>query len=293
MSSLYSSFFMSGFQHASTSTSITPTFPVDEDDLFVPDFRRRGSLPTDESASVEKQLSVRKPKSKRERSWLSLDLASQRSSLRSMPSPKPIPSMCLPALPECPSSPTPSSILLPTPTKSTRVSFAPKPTIIKRASVTKPLTRTNSIVTTTSSTRRARRSDALARLEGKVSHWDAVSRKNSINKRSFNFMSMSDDEDDEDECESFFDVGFDMTSSGHGRSQSAPDVPLSPTDTMSCWVTSPISPTAPAPLPAPTKNKRRRSLTVSGLLTSFIDLDGSSSKDAAWRGRSFIEIAAL
>ncbi|KAJ8095123.1 hypothetical protein AAF712_006889 [Marasmius tenuissimus] len=338
---------MSGFQHASNSTpcsSPSPYYPIEEeDDWFVPDFRRRGSLPTDESASVEKQLAVRKPKSTRERSWLSLDLASQRSSssMRSMPSPKPVPSVSLPALPTLPersASPTPSSVLIPlspkfsprknqlsttSAPKPTRVSFAPSSPPKRISSGAKPaavsstaVNRTNSVRTSsTVSTRyrRARRTDALAQLEGRASHWEGrfswqpvPTRKNSI-KRSFNFMSMSDDEAESDEEESFFDVGFDFTpSSDHNRSHSSPDVPLSPTERISGWLTSPTSPNAQAftfPQPAASLGqalgqKRRRSLTVSNLLTSFIDLEkeGGESRrrdSKPWRGRSFIEISSL
>ncbi|KAG7093490.1 hypothetical protein E1B28_007165 [Marasmius oreades] len=352
----YSSFFMSGFQHASHSSPVSPSSSVDEDDWFMPDFRRRGSLPTEDSASVEKQLSVTKPKSTRERSWLSLDLASQRtSSIRSMPLPKPVPSMCLPALPtlsERTPSPVPSSVLMPLSTEisprnsqlrtscassvaskasTRRVSFLPiPPSSPKTASYASkpssvvvslnPLARSNSTVTKkTSSTvstryRRARRTDALARLEGRASHWEGrfswspvAARKNSV-KRSYNFMSMSDDEADSDVEESFFDIGFDFSSSdSHHRIHSSPDVPISPTDAASVWTTSPISPASQQPpMPSVTlsralTHKRQRSHTLSQLLpglTSFIDLDkettdGTRRDNKRWRGRSFIEIASL
>ncbi|KAF9266755.1 hypothetical protein L218DRAFT_996318 [Marasmius fiardii PR-910] len=346
---------MSGFQHASQSvpgSSISPSFPIDEDDWFVPELRRRGSLPTDESTSVEKQLSVRKPKSTRERSWLSLDLARQRtSSLRSVPSPKPAPSVCLPALPTLPerqSSPAPSSVLLPASSQgsspksqsssvakssASHVSFLPLSSSplktsfnAKPASIITPsnsLARSNSTLTKkTSSTvstryRRAKRTDALARLEGRASHWEgrfswcaAPTRKNSV-KRSYNFMSMSDDEGDSDVEESFFDIGFEFPSpiESHHRSHSSPDVPTSPTNNSSVWINSPVSPASqhvPFPMPtftlsrAPT-NKRRRSKTLSQFLpglTSFIDLekehpDHARRDSKRWRGRSFIEIASL
>ncbi|ESK94866.1 hypothetical protein Moror_14139 [Moniliophthora roreri MCA 2997] len=344
----YSSFFMSGFSY-------------NEEEEFEPDFRRRGSLPTDCLSTSSKTPLRRQRKTDQERSFLSLDLAesvsayafpvppssgpalrsqvslaSMRSVNRIVPSPKPIPSSSLPSLPtpsssrrlssipsvsdvatlpKEPSSPAPSSTLIPS-TSSLKI-LAPKPLSIS-ATVPKLGNRSNS--TRTSSTvsthyRRTKRSDALARLEGRGA------------KR--NFMSMSDDEEAD---ESFLDIAQDssprrssisskFTSGffGFGNDHVLPSSPnhkhshSSPFPTPSTFdfaiekppivdvPTSAVSPTESRlsffSSFSPPKGGRRRSRTLIFPLTSFIDLttkgaDHEEKRDNG-RWRSFIEIAGL
>ncbi|KAK7060843.1 hypothetical protein VNI00_000576 [Paramarasmius palmivorus] len=352
-SSPYSSFFMSGFSY-------------NEEEDFEPDFRRRGSLPTDGSSSAKAPIR-RGRKTDQERSFLSLDLAesvsgysfpaptssapalrshtsnaSLRSVNRTVPSPKPAPSSSLPSLPTPsssrtpsrlptipsvsdvtslpsePISPAPSSTLLPS-SPSVKI-IAPKPKALSIISPAPKLAqRTNSTRTTsTVSTRyrRTRRSDALARLEGRGA------------KR--NFMSMSDDEEEEDE--SFLDIAQEMSPRrgsisskwrssffGFGDENAAPAPSInhrhshsSPLPTPSALDFSAIEKPAKVDVPtsavsptesrlsffssSPSKSGRRRSRTLIFPLTSFIDLtkgaDSDDKRDSG-RWRSFIEIASL
>ncbi|KZP30537.1 hypothetical protein FIBSPDRAFT_110878 [Athelia psychrophila] len=149
-----------------------------------------------------------------------LSLRRSRDSLRSIPSPKPVPSASLPAIPHAhhthtrsaPTSPmhappqlppiAPSARLslasfrLPWHTSKSPVSAAPAS---KRASIPATIARTISIASTT---RRARRADALASLEGRARPKTAPStstraphRMEAHTRSSRNFMDMSDEED--------------------------------------------------------------------------------------------------
>ncbi|RXW23911.1 hypothetical protein EST38_g1957 [Candolleomyces aberdarensis] len=212
----YSPFFTSGLFVASAVPDDTPASP------------RRGSLPTD-------SLSTRTPApptaayyatQKEYRSFLSLDLAESRKSkqstpaqplrlrysrdsIRSIPSPKPAPSITLPELP-VPKAPTPVPVAsapprLPSIPKlpSLRISRTEAPTTVVSLKKSRFSTTTTSTVSTRA--RKINRSNALDRLEGKIKL--QASAPPSISRFSLrrNFMSLSDDESDDDEEDSDID----------------------------------------------------------------------------------------
>ncbi|KAJ3755581.1 hypothetical protein EV360DRAFT_26092, partial [Lentinula raphanica] len=219
----YSQFFMSGLL-----PSADPNASEDGQDgfLYEVDFRRRGSLP--DTLSPTANLA----QYHKERSFLSLDLAGagslryvhltlfpdenvfsqqrsspsapslhtlhSRPSLQSLPTQKPMPNYAyvLPALPAPNVHSRASSTLLPTSQQSHPVAGPSKPVAASN------LTRNMSVKTATSTVstnyRRTKRSDALARLEGRSPAAAALKpfRFGGIKEESTsNFMSLSDDED--------------------------------------------------------------------------------------------------
>jgi hypothetical protein len=159
-----------------------------------------------------------------------LRIRSSHESLRSIPSPKPVPSISLPKIPNPPvAAVVPASDLPPrlppipttpplristiaklsTPSSSVRRRHPPPPPKIASTTTTPPIpvSRNDSTSTRTSSYRAASRSHALARLEG---------RSNSSRRRvQRNFMSMSDDEDDDEDLQqqqSSSDLDVDLAS---------------------------------------------------------------------------------
>ncbi|KAG5647917.1 hypothetical protein DXG03_007841 [Asterophora parasitica] len=305
----YSPFFTSGLLSApSSSRDPSPERPLAP---------RRGSLPTDSLRSPSSSnfyFTKRDPSEFR--SFLSLDLAesqSQRSaslnrtvsvsapirhlrsslrlrhsrdSIRTIPSPKPAPSITLPDLP----IPSRASSLVITRTP------APAEVVPLPALIPFPTTKRNSTSTVTTSVRRTNRSHALARLEGRT----ASTRRRRARS---NFMSMSDEDDDDE----------------------PPPLPLPSTTTLNALhepedlVLPPPSPPYTSPLAARFSSslspprKPRKSLSTPNSkdwfpLNSFIDLQPeddllSSSPPglkidfnlnfalSRWSWRSFVEVA--
>ncbi|KAF8826110.1 hypothetical protein HHX47_DHR6000577 [Lentinula edodes] len=288
----YSQFFMSGLVPPYPSSTPNATDEAQEGFFYEVDFRRRGSLPDTSSptASVEQFH--------KERSFLSLDLAGagslrapslhtlrSRPSLQNFPSQKPIPKYAdaLPALP-APNTSRASSTLLP-PSHSNAIAGPSKSVTITN------LTRNTSTRTASSTVstnyRRTKRSDALARLEGRSQTALASFKFGGIKEETTsNFMSLSDDEDssedewdmDSNEDADFVDLDIDFSST-HRHSYSAPSqhddeediLPLSPSRSHAysrsfSYSTSSYS--------APSRMQRRRSNTRSNSSYGF----GSSVK---------------
>ncbi|KJA28110.1 hypothetical protein HYPSUDRAFT_62502 [Hypholoma sublateritium FD-334 SS-4] len=214
----YSPFFTSGLLSAG-SRPHSPDVPLSP---------RRGSLPTSRaddvpafyftlhnedafrsflSLDLAESQSMRSASLKRKASTVSkpyrfpriseapppLRMRFSRDSLRTIPSPKPAPSITLPALPKVASSPPrlPSIQLSPSLDISLVTRTVPPPLRLDTT------TRRNSVVTTSTVSTRARtsnRSAALARLEGR----DRRPNTAPLPKR--NFMSMSDDDDSDSDA---------------------------------------------------------------------------------------------
>ncbi|KAG7444398.1 uncharacterized protein BT62DRAFT_934062 [Guyanagaster necrorhizus] len=253
----YSPFFTSGL----LSSPVSPASPIDFNELRP----RRGSLPTSSSdRSSAYYFSLQSRRNINEfRSFLTLDLAETRSKrgsnnhwsevvvqhpplpdsptftsrsasprLRSMPSPKPAPSITLPELPVVPThSPVASSsFTLPDSfTKPLRITRPKLPSPAssrsrKSLAVKTPLLSpriARSISTSTVSTRyrTLRRTSALAALEGHRKRTQSL-------LMSQNFISLSDDEgddelsdDDDDESSDSDESSIDMLPSVSERSQ--------------------------------------------------------------------------
>ncbi|KAK7466357.1 hypothetical protein VKT23_005085 [Stygiomarasmius scandens] len=353
-SSPYSPFFMSGLQPSE-------------------DFHRRGSLPTN---SLHRTDSVR-TRDVQDRSFLSLDLAesqsmksvkhlgdgkasdslkspqqsplrlrSSRDSLRTIPSPKPVPSVTLPEVPSPrlisitntthtfkfplpPSSPSKAKPFIPSPAGPSTVPAIASPTaIVPQRSNSTATWKSSSTVSTRY--KRSRRSDALARLEGR---FPGTYKKRFSFASKKNFMNMLDDEDDGDDesgfgkdvesDDSFVDLPIDFSSSASPRVSLHgvyPDddedvvIPRSPAHRrLLSWgqtrsvrsrrsQSQSVSNYSPSsaylkPKTSPSPPRRRRSRTVTMFpLTSFIDLKGeagSKENDEEWGWRSFIEISSL
>lgn len=234
-----------------------------------------------------------------------LRLRSSRDSLRSIPSPKPVPSITLPDVPsQLKQSPTPMSSAPPrlpsiptlpslevtiprvSPIAITR-SIAPTDfiTLPRRASVL-----TSSTVSTR--VRRINRSAALACLEGRSKSADLPQVK-PLSPR--NFMSMSDDED---EADSDLDLLYsdDETSQQPNPILEFEDVIL-PSALLSPPKTAPL-PRSGSSTPSQSSSSRRRkhhkrSTTKDWFpLKSFIDLHNDDDS-STWSWRSFIEVANL
>ncbi|KAJ3745751.1 hypothetical protein DFH05DRAFT_1048787 [Lentinula detonsa] len=231
----YSQFFMSGLLPSAAASANNANNEGQDGFLYEVDFRRRGSLPDTSSTTNVAQFH-------KERSFLSLDLAGagslrapslhtlrSRPSLQNLPSQKPMPKYAdaLPALPALNATSRASSTLLPA-SHTNSVAGPSKPL------ATSNLTRNTSIKTTVSTVstnyRRTKRSDALARLEGRSQAALASFKFGSIKEENIsNFMSLSDDEDsseDEwdmhsDEEADFVDLDIDFSST-HRHSYSTP-----------------------------------------------------------------------
>jgi hypothetical protein len=304
----YSPFFTSGLLSAPAS----PASPIDSNELGP----RRGSLPTsssDHSSAYHFNLQSRRDVNEF-RSFLSLDLAETRSQrskrgsnnhwsevvaqhpplpdsptftsrsasprLRTMPSPKPAPSI---TLPELPSVPTPSPVAsssrtlpesLTKPLRITRPKLSlptssrlPKSPVVKTPLLSPRVARSISTSTVSTRYRALRRTSALAALEGHRKRTQSLS-------TSQNFISLSDDEGD-DELSDDDDESSDSDESFIDVFSSVPEHPQGSRRSRSDWLH----------------------------LKSFIDLrnereDSTREKDRAsltssnsWGWRSYIEIA--
>ncbi|KAJ3789811.1 hypothetical protein GGU10DRAFT_26332 [Lentinula aff. detonsa] len=230
----YSQFFMSGLLPSAAASANNANNEGQDGFLYEVDFRRRGSLPDTSSTTNVAQFH-------KERSFLSLDLAGagslrapslhtlrSRPSLQNLPSQKPMPKYAdaLPALPALNATSRASTLL---PASHTNSVAGPSKLL-----VTSNITRNTSIKTTVSTVstnyRRTKRSDALARLEGRSQAALASFKFGSIKEENIsNFMSLSDDEDsseDEwdmhsDEEADFVDLDIDFSST-HRHSYSTP-----------------------------------------------------------------------
>ncbi|KAJ2919533.1 hypothetical protein MD484_g876, partial [Candolleomyces efflorescens] len=232
----YSPFFTSGL-------FVAPSAVPDD----IPVSPRRGSLPTDSLSTRTPAASPASPyyaSQKEYRSFLSLDLAESRKSksvllsdyflfrtdhvprpsqplrlrysrdsIRSIPSPKPAPSITLPELP-VPKAPAPPPVPAPAASAPPRLPSIPKLPSLRISRSEAPTTvvslKRSRLSTTTTSTvstraRRINRSNALDRLEGKIKL--QASAPPSVSRFSLrrNFMSLSDDESDNDDEDSDID----------------------------------------------------------------------------------------
>ncbi|EDR14647.1 uncharacterized protein LACBIDRAFT_305491 [Laccaria bicolor S238N-H82] len=229
-----------------------------------------------------------------------LRLRLSRDSLRSIPSPKPAPSITLPDVPSQPKrSPTPMSSAPPRlpsiPTLPSLEVTLPRgsPIAITRSiAPTDFITLPRRVSVMTSSTvstrvRRINRSAALARLEGRSKSADLPQVK-PLSPR--NFMSMSDDEDEADS-------DFDLLDSDDEKSQQ-PNPILEFEDVIlpSASLSPPKAARSGSSTPSQSSSSRRRkhhkrSTTKDWFpLKSFIDLHND---DDSWSWRSFIEVAHL
>jgi hypothetical protein len=120
--------------------------------------------------------------------------------LRSIPSPKPVP---LTTLPEVPDSPPRLPSLIPIPaleiphlsSPSLTISRTPAPlTAIRRLSVATKATSSS----VSARVRKSNRSEALARLEGRSKHRPITLHIKHLTPQQYNFMNMTDDEDEDD-----------------------------------------------------------------------------------------------
>ncbi|KAF8817523.1 hypothetical protein BYT27DRAFT_7216612 [Phlegmacium glaucopus] len=291
---------------------------------------RRGSLPTDNSKDIQPPfIFSRQPEY---RSFLSLDLAESQSmrsasfkrkpsspfnfpkisepsntlrlrvsrdSLRSIPSPKPAPSITLPELPKRTPSPIssvpprlPSLVPIPAlefPLPSLTISRTPAPlTVIRHISVATKATSS----TISTRVRRSNRLEALARLEGRSKNGPITIHSKPAQQR--NFMNMSDDEDEEDK-------GGDLDTLDLGD-HTFPNPILEPEDVVLPTLSSPEAPRS-SPLP-PRPNdpflvtsvrchRTQLSSTKDWFpLKSFMDLHNDDDS-SAWTWRSFIHVANL
>ncbi|KAF8223765.1 hypothetical protein L208DRAFT_1381333 [Tricholoma matsutake] len=235
---------------------------------------RRGSLPTAFYQSP--------PES---RSFLSLDsnlpLRPRRSrdSLRTIPSPKPAPSITLPDLPPHPPPSTlglslerashsaPSLVISPHPSPNPLYQFPKRLSIISSSSVSTQVRKTN-------------RSNALACLEGRSKPSNLPSPPMTSQKQ--NFMNMSDDEDDAyaDSLDDDDPQSLDLCS-----------------DETEDMVFPPLPPAKIAPIsggfPSLTSFRSSHQSTKDWFpLKSFIDLR-SDDDASAWTWRSWIEVATV
>ncbi|KAG7093493.1 hypothetical protein E1B28_007168 [Marasmius oreades] len=182
----YSPFFLSGFQHASSTSTSAEKLP-----------QCHGSQSPDADA--------RRLRAKRHRSTSTLN-----SLAGSMPPSK--------SLPEIPATPTSSSFFLPDKSRTMDISYPSNGNICRTIPLSTVLRSNSTVSKSTVSTRyrRNKRSDALERLEGRSSQWyfkarDSWMRSRPSRKRSSNnFMSMSDESDYDENDNSFVDVGLDV-----------------------------------------------------------------------------------
>ncbi|KAH6915854.1 hypothetical protein BKA70DRAFT_1418774 [Coprinopsis sp. MPI-PUGE-AT-0042] len=302
------------------------------------EFRSFLSLDLAESQSLRSASLKRKASSKVSRNWTITRIAENpkvkarapspvptpihlrfsRDSFRSIPSPKPAPSMDLPELPKASETPAPRLPSIPrSPTLALSFSSPKKSFLssfrISRSKAPKtvvPLNRSSVITTSTVSTtvRRANRSDALARLEGRNG---APVPRRSTGK---NFMSMSDDESSEDESDSDIDSlapksdSFDLTDDlfyaaffeqedlvlPSAISLPSSPIPDSPISSVRRNSTSPVKPTFRR---RPTLVSRRSTKDWLPPLKSFMDLKNDEEQyqqaPSGWTWRSFIDVGGM
>ncbi|KAF8159635.1 hypothetical protein B0H34DRAFT_673963 [Crassisporium funariophilum] len=235
-----------------------------------------------------------------------------RDSLRTIPSPKPAPSITLPELPiPIPSAPPRLPSLQPIPALELSLPApapapVPAPTmLISRTPAPLVFSHRISIATKASSStvstrhRKVNRSEALARLEGrsKSAPLFAPSKRPQLQR---NFMSMSDDEDEDGDDE---DSDLDSLNFGFGDYKLPLLNPVMEPEDMVLPLPSPAFLEAPrsAPLPprareAPAAPRRRRTTKRTSKdwfpLKSFIDLhNDDEAANGNWSWRSFIEVA--
>ncbi|KAG6857433.1 hypothetical protein H0H87_003500 [Tephrocybe sp. NHM501043] len=210
----------------------------------------------------------------------SLRLRHSRDSLRTIPSPKPAPSITLPDLP------TPSR------RSSIQVGSIDAPPAHRRS--------TASTLTATSSVRKVNRSHALARLEGRTR---STRRPRPPVKR--NFMSMTDDDSDADREDN---NGDDDDHIDDHRRRVALSVLNEPEDLVLPPPTIPLYDPRSAPvggrfpslsLTSRLSSPRKKRTTTKEWfpLKSFIDLQASPDREddffSRWSWRSFIEVASV
>ena len=282
---------------------------------------RRGSLPTDSPKDVQPPfIFSNQPEY---RSFLSLDLAESQSmrsaslkrtpplvfclsilshsssffrkpsdsdSLRSIPSPKPVPASTLPEVPKSAAPRLPSLTPIPAlevpevPLPSLNISRTPAPQAIRRLSVATKAT-SSSISTRV---RKSNRSQALARLEGRSKPVPITLHIKPPKPQQFNFMNMSDDDDESDEeciC-----LNLDHVFS---------NPVLEPEDVVLPTSRAPKSASFPSQndsfLVSSSHSVRRHKTQVPSTkdwlhLTSFMDLH-TDDDSSSWALRSFIQVA--
>ncbi|KAF8909360.1 hypothetical protein CPB84DRAFT_1765947 [Gymnopilus junonius] len=238
-----------------------------------------------------------------------------RDSLRTIPSPKPAPSITLPDLPKISQTPPRLPSLLPLPALDLTVptvARASSPRNVPALTVTVSNHRVSVASSSTVSTRARKynRSEALARLEGR-------SRSAPITYSKRNFMSMSDDEDDDDqdaddedsdlESLNFPDVKVTLLNGLMEPEDMVLPLP-SPSKYLEAPRSAPLPPRrAESPIPnghlavgTGLRRQRTRKQTKSKdwfPLKSFIDLhndddtQSTANLSSNWAWRSFIEVA--
>ncbi|KAG6825121.1 hypothetical protein H0H92_004639 [Tricholoma furcatifolium] len=219
----------------------------------------------------------------------SLRTRRSRDSLRSIPSPKPVPSITLPDIPSPISSAPPrlpSIVISPSLGISLeRASYSAPSLVISRTKVPFDVPDRNSISTVSTSVRKVNRSHALARLEGRTNSTRRRPRTAPLKPAKRNFMCMTDDDSDDD-----FDDYQDR------RRRVTFNVINEPEDLV-------LPPPIFAPLPlyaktapitgrfpslSPTRNLKRT--TEWFPLKSFIDFQSGADDDTTrWSWRSFIQ----
>ncbi|GLB41767.1 hypothetical protein LshimejAT787_1003670 [Lyophyllum shimeji] len=234
----------------------------------------------------------------------SLRLRLSRDSLRTIPSPKPAPSITLPDLPKhaaVPPSPSLSSTAPRLPSIAVnsslglslqRASQSTPSLVIARTTAPKDIVQLpnrSSISTVSSSVRKVNRSHALARLEGRT---NSTRRKAMAKPFARNFMSMSDDEDDGGDDSEFEEDSGKVTLSAILEPEDIVFPPPSPSRATGAK-SAPIGgrfPSSPSSTPS-CRRKQTRS-TDWNPLKSFIDLQGEDDM-SRWSWRSFIEVASV
>ncbi|RDB23812.1 hypothetical protein Hypma_009079 [Hypsizygus marmoreus] len=234
----------------------------------------------------------------------SVRLRLSRDSLRTIPSPKPAPSMTLPAVPvpKHQTTPSSSSSIPSTPPRLPSIAISPSLGLtLERASQSAPsliISRTTapSLVyalppkreSTSSVSTRARkvnRSHALARLEGRS---NSTRHKPMAKPIERNFMSMSDDEDDSD-------LEAEPPRITLSAVLEPEDVVLPPPSAVRLQGSrsAPISGSFPSLTTSRSSSSRKRRTSKEWFpLKSFIDLQ-SDEEMSGWSWRSFIEVASV
>ncbi|KAG5650814.1 hypothetical protein H0H81_010939 [Sphagnurus paluster] len=217
-----------------------------------------------------------------------------RDSLRTIPSPKPAPSITLPEVPRRSESPPrlPSlAVSVSLGLSLERASHSAPSLTISRTSAPDVVVPLPNRCSVSSSVRRSNRSHALARLEGRT----ASTRRPKSAPKPFqrNFMSMSDDED-EDGDGSEFEFGL-FPSPTHAPINAVlepEDVVLPPPSPHHSGARSaPIGGRFPSSASS-AKRKQAQRTTEWFPLKSFMDLQGDDDI-SRWSWRSFIEVASV
>ncbi|KAG6891229.1 hypothetical protein C0995_008481 [Termitomyces sp. Mi166 len=231
----------------------------------------------------------------------SLRLRRSRDSLRTIPSPKPAPSITLPDVPK-PHSPSPS-------TPPRLPSIAPSPPLglsLECASHSAPalvvsrtetpedlveLAKRNSMSSVSPTVRKINRSHALARLEGRT---NSTRRKPKPIKR--NFMSMSDEESEgDDHGDDEFQNAANPRRFALSVINEPEDLVLPPALPLSEPKTAPIGGRFPSEVRSKSTSPRKRQTTAKDWfpLKSFIDLQAGDDDNTKFSWRSLIEVARV